>query len=268
MTKKVVLSFRTNMSAKGKNPKNINLEIVARAMLRNMFLSLKNNDNASCSIPIKNIMSSIGNRAFFFALLIFSFPLSLPLPYPPGLPTMFSLPIIFLSIQMIFGKRVLYLPKFIMQYEVRFSLLNSIIRKSQRILRFISKRSKQKRIGALLSDNMTRPYGLFVLIMALAIFIPFPGTNFLPSVAIFLISIGILILDGLVCLAGIIVGIIGFVIIYFFGKVILNFTNQIFAFFTIENIKHYGLYCAIIALTFFVSKYVIKYMRKRKMISR
>lgn len=167
------------------------------------------------TVSISEIINIVSYSAFYFTLLIFTFPVALPLPYPPGLPSLCGIPILLLSVQMICNSKTIILPKFIKNYRIKVSLIKTIILKSQKIFKFISKVIKVGRMEFLINKYFKLYYSIFSTILALCIIIPFPATNFLPAVAIFLLCCGILFKDGLLILISLIVGKIGILIVYF-----------------------------------------------------
>ena len=167
------------------------------------------------TISISEIINIISSGAFYFTLLLFTFPVALPLPYPPGLPSICGIPIFLLSIQMLFNTKTVILPEFIKNYRIKISLIKKIIFKSQSIFKFISKIVKVGRMGFLINKYSIIFYAFTSVILSMCIIIPFPGTNFLPAIAIFLLCCGILFKDGLFIIISLIVGKIGILMVYF-----------------------------------------------------
>ncbi|HZW46910.1 MAG TPA: exopolysaccharide biosynthesis protein, partial [Microvirga sp.] len=54
-----------------------------------------------------------------------------------------------------------------------------------------------------------RVVGFFALLVALSVLIPFPGTNFPPSIALVIASIAVMEEDGYLLIAGYLIGIAG-----------------------------------------------------------
>ena len=190
------------------------------------------------TISIAELTSIISSGAFYFTLLLFTFPIALPLPYPPGLPSLCGIPIFLLCLQMIFKPKTVFLPKFVKDYKVSIELITKIIKKSHKIFKFLSKIIKVGRMEYLASSMLIPFYGVFAAIMSIGILIPFPGTNFVPAVAIFLICLGILFHDGLLLLISILLGLIATVIVYFVTFYFASFSAKFFkaAYIKISNL--------------------------------
>jgi len=81
------------------------------------------------TISMHDITEGLRDRGFAVLLLLFAFPMALPLPYPPGFSSLVSLPLLFLSMQMTFGRQSLYLPKFVGRKTMRTESLRAVIGK-------------------------------------------------------------------------------------------------------------------------------------------
>ncbi len=147
-------------------------------------------------------------KGFALLLILFSFPMALPLPYPPGFTTILGLPLIFYGIQMILGRVDPWLPKFIGSKTIKISHLRFAIEKSQKFFCFIEKFSRP-RLLSLTSPNGEKVVGFFVLICAITITLPIWFGNAIPSLGILVMSLGVLNRDGLAVIIGVVISIIG-----------------------------------------------------------
>jgi hypothetical protein len=142
-------------------------------------------------------------------------PLLIPIPLPPGLTTIFAVPLIIFTIQMLGGKMDgIWLPKWIGNRSLKSKVLREILNKSIPIISFMEK-ILRPRIKFLINKLSIRILGIASLFFSILIAIPLPFTNLLPALAIFCIAIGILNQDGLIIIAGILIGIIGTIIVAF-----------------------------------------------------
>lgn len=147
-------------------------------------------------------------RGFALLLILFSFPMAIPLPYPPGFTTVLGVPLIFYGLQMLMGKVDPWLPKFIGTKSIKIAHLRFAIKKSQKFFCYIEKFSKP-RLLSLTSAQGEKVVGFFVLICAITIALPIWFGNALPSLGIFVMSLGVLNRDGLAVILGMIISIIG-----------------------------------------------------------
>jgi hypothetical protein len=66
-----------------------------------------------------------------------------------------------------------------------------------------------------------------MLIFSLAIALPGPLTNFVPSIAMFIIGFGMLTYDGLAIIIGLIIGSVWSLLLVFLSKELLQFINSL-----------------------------------------
>jgi hypothetical protein len=169
------------------------------------------------TVSVSEITSLVSVGVFYFVILVFAFPVALPLPYPPGFPSICGLPIFLLSFQMMLAKKTIMLPKFVKEYRIKLDLIRLIISKSLGVFKFISKIIKPNRFAILTINPLAPFYGFLFFIFSICILIPLPGTNFIPAVGIFLACLGLLFKDGFLALVGSVVGILGVLMVYFLG---------------------------------------------------
>lgn len=206
-----------------------------------------NKDNVSTSDYLRNIVRknkadvisleelkiSLHERGFGFLMLIFSLPLAVPMPYIPGLTTILVLPLIIISVQMIYGADSPWLPKWLGKRSIKRSTLSFIILKSSPFIRKLEKLIKP-RLAFMSTHIGTKTVGFIALIFSLSIALPLPLTNLLPAIGIFFMSFGLLNKDGLTIIVGILIGIIGLYVTFavlIFGKKIITGIMEIFVVF-------------------------------------
>jgi len=170
-------------------------------------------------ISIDELRISLHERGFGILLMIFALPVSVPIPYIPGVTTFFAVPLLFLSVQMLFGKEFPWLPKWIAKRSIKRSTLGFIIMKSSPLLKKIERLLKP-RILIFSSHHGTQVIGFFSVIFAVSIALPLPFTNFIPALAIVIMSLGLLSRDGVMIFLGILMGIVG--VIFTFAVLILG----------------------------------------------
>lgn len=162
-------------------------------------------------ITVFAIKDAIKEKGFAIMLLVFSLPLSIPLPVPPGTTTIAALPLLVLSFQAAIGIKSPWLPDFIGQKSLKRTTLAAVVEKSAPFLRKIEKITKPRfsTVAYLLSGKM---FGVLVMLCSLSIAVPLPLTNFIPAIGIVLLSLGLLSKDGAIMLLGILVSAFGLLI--------------------------------------------------------
>lgn len=173
-------------------------------------------------ISIDELKISLHERGFGILLIIFALPMSIPIPYVPGITTFFACPLVFLSLQMMLGFEFPWLPKWLSKQSIKRSTLRVILTKSSPILKKVEKLLKP-RLLSFSSVSATKIIGFLSFLSALSIALPFPFTNFIPALSIVIMSLGLLSKDGITIAFGTILTIIGLV----FTVAVLSFGVQL-----------------------------------------
>jgi hypothetical protein len=164
--------------------------------------------NVNDKLSIGEIKNMLHERGFGVLLVIAAIPICLPIPAPPGFTTVFSLPLIIFSLQMICGMRSPWLPRWLTDKKISRKGLEKLVQKAAPWLRKIES-YLHPRITYISVPAWERIIGIFVLIFSITIALPIPMINFLPGWGVMIMSLGLLSKDGLVIIGGMIVGTIG-----------------------------------------------------------
>lgn len=163
--------------------------------------------DADGRVTLGEMMEAFGERAFGLLMIVFSLPNLVPVP---GIGALFGVPLLLLALQLALGRPKPWLPRGIESKSIdRASLRRMVdaveprLRKVESILR--------PRYTMLFSPAMDRLIGVFVVLCALSIIIPFPGTNFPPAVAVILISLAVAEEDGVYLALGFAIGTVGLI---------------------------------------------------------
>ena len=160
-------------------------------------------------ILIYELKESLHEKGFGIFLLLFSLPLSIPIPVPPGYTTVFSVPLLLLSLQMMFGLDSPWIPDWLARKSIKRSLLVAIVDKTSPLIVRIECMMKNRLTFITHSTLLEKGYSAVCVLCSSAIAIPLPLTNFVPALGIVLIAMGIIGRDGLFILLGSILGAIG-----------------------------------------------------------
>lgn len=163
---------------------------------------------SSDNVTIEEVFYSLHERGFGLLLMILVLPNCIPIPVPPGVSTILSLPLLFLSVQMIWGHDSPWLPKWLRKKTLRRSFLANLIAKASPKLKKVEK-ILRPRLSFASSETGEKVIGLFAFSFALSIAVPLPLTNFLPGIGILVMSLGLLSRDGIVILIGAFIGALG-----------------------------------------------------------
>lgn len=171
-------------------------------------------------VTLKTLLEAFHERGFGFFLLLFALPAALPVP-AIGLNAIIALPLLILTAQQAIGRHTIWLPEGWLAKSVSKNKIDGYIDTAnpwvKKIETFI--RPRLPFITQGLSSNMIGILGFF---MALAVSIPLPLTNTVPSIGIVCMAIGVIMRDGLAVIIGILIG-IGWIVllswlIIFFGS--------------------------------------------------
>lgn len=160
---------------------------------------------------VRELMEDFHENGILLAMVFFSLPVAIPLPYPPGFTTIMGIPLMILSIQMLLGSKKVQLPKKINEYELNNATLKAISDKVVPKLVSIEKYIRP-RMAFAKSVYCEQVVGLISLVAAFSIALPIPLTNAIPALGISVMSLGLLNRDGLVILGGILITAFGLVI--------------------------------------------------------
>jgi len=149
------------------------------------------------------ILDRLHERAFGLFLMILALPCCIPFLY--GIPQIVSLPLLFVSGQMVLARSVPWLPARLRARAVTVKSLSDLLRRAGPWLRRIEALCRP-RLGALTRVPFDRIVGLFLVIFSASIMVPLPATNTVPGFAVLVVSIGLVQRDGLFVIAGCVVG--------------------------------------------------------------
>lgn len=164
-----------------------------------------------------------------FAVL-FLILLALPaLPVPTGgFSHAFEAIAILIALQMVVGRRSLWLPKRWRRMGVGKTMQATLMPKLIRLIRWLEKYSRPRMTRLMSSGSLLRFYGLAVIIFSATAFIavPFSMLDTLPALAVVLMSLAIILEDFLVFVVGLIVGSIGLALVIALGKATFDLASK------------------------------------------
>ncbi|MGL9688901.1 MAG: exopolysaccharide biosynthesis protein [Wolbachia sp.] len=166
-----------------------------------------NNANNN-KVTLFDIKTALHERGFGILIIIFSLPLSVPIPVPPGYTTILSIPLILFSLQLLLGFDSPWMPHWLERKSFQRSTLALVVEKTSPALRKIEKFMKP-RMSFIFCGPGEKILAFIMLLCALSIAIPLPLTNFIPAIGTTLISLGIMSKDGLLSILGVLMSLCG-----------------------------------------------------------
>jgi hypothetical protein len=162
------------------------------------------------SVTLRSLLHSLRESGFGMLMIVLVLPNCVPIPVPPGMSTIFSIPLLFLTLQLIAGRHEPWIPERLAAKEIKLAFLRTVVARISVHLRRIE-RFVKPRLMFVTSPIGERLLGICWLLFAISIAIPLPMTNFLPGVGILVSGFGLLNRDGAVVLAGVGIGFAGIV---------------------------------------------------------
>ncbi|MCJ8336284.1 MAG: exopolysaccharide biosynthesis protein [Epibacterium sp.] len=160
-------------------------------------------DVCSESVSLNWILERLHERAFGLFLLILALPCCIPFLY--GIPQIVSLPLMFVSAQIMIGRRVPWLPGKLGARTVSAEGLRGLSERAGPWLRRIEAISRP-RLGFLTRPPTDRLVGAALVLFSASILVPLPGTNTVPGFAVVVVAMGLLQRDGLLVILGSVLG--------------------------------------------------------------
>jgi len=158
------------------------------------------------SVSLSDIAAAMDQRSLGAFLFVFSLPSVIPLP--PGATLILGLPLIFITWQIAVGRARIWLPRRLSGYRIKKETFARIVDKSMPWLKRLESliRPRNWHVGERAGERI---FGIYALLLAFAVVIPIPFGNWLPAVAIAIMSVAYTERDGNWMTAGAIVGIAG-----------------------------------------------------------
>ena len=178
---------------------------------------------------VGNLIELFGEKSFaVLFLLLLAIP-ALPLP-TGGVTHVFELIAMLLALELIVGRRTVWLPERWRGRELGPATQKRFSEVLLRRIRWLERHSRP-RLRFLIDHPLRgQVFGLLVLGLAVAAFVapPFTGLDTLPSLGVVVLSLGVLLDDGLVAVAGVVIGAAGIVAELFLGSLALKGIKSLF----------------------------------------
>ncbi len=155
-------------------------------------------------VSLRDMVQALGDRAFGLLILIFALPNAVGLGTIPGVSTIFGLPQIFVALQMALGLARPWLPSWLLDRSIARADFTTMVEKSMpHILRV--ERLLRPRWMLVSTPPAERLLGLLFALLATIVSLPIPFGNQPPAAAMAVISIGLVVRDGLCVLLGLVI---------------------------------------------------------------
>ncbi|MEM1409380.1 MAG: exopolysaccharide biosynthesis protein [Pseudomonadota bacterium] len=168
----------------------------------------------AATISLGALLDSLEERAFGLGILILALPCAIPFLY--GIPQIVALPMLALAAQLALGRAHPWLPLALSRRRIEIEGLAKVVGRAERTIGFLERLSVPR--WTALSDGIgARIVGALMLIPAASILVPLPLTNTTPGIGIGIAAMGLLERDGLLIVAGLLLGLLWVAVLLFFG---------------------------------------------------
>lgn len=176
-----------------------------------------------CKKTYGDLETVFGVKSFAVIVLLLMLPSALPIP-TGGITNIFELFNTVVALQMIAGRKTLWLPAKIKNRPIGHGLKSKALPRIMSFIRWFEKRSRP-RLAKLLADGwFLRATGLCILVFTLGagLAVPFSGLDTLPSMGAVIIALSLLLEDAALFTAGFCVGSTGVFLELALGNIALN----------------------------------------------
>ena len=158
-------------------------------------------------LTVREIMSVLQDRAFALLIVLLGLPNCLPMP--PPIPLVCGLLLALVAVQIVFGRDAPWLPKQLMNRSVSRMDVERAVGRAVPAFRRLERISRP-RMTFLDTPLAMRLMGAVVLVLALGLLFAPPFVGQIPlGLAVCLVGLGLVERDGLVVVAGLVIGSIG-----------------------------------------------------------
>lgn len=170
------------------------------------------------TVSVQDVLEAFGDRAFGALLFVFAAPVALPMP--PGVSAILGAPLLFITAQLMVGRRTLWLPKALAERTMTRADFVTLMGKVSPYLTWLERRLKP-RFTFLYNPWLDRVTGLIGLVLAIIVFLPIPFGNMLPALALSAFGLGVAERDGVVGLFGGVMALVSIFVLAVLSKALI-----------------------------------------------
>lgn len=178
---------------------------------------------------IGSMLDVFDEKSFAFIFLVLMIFPAAPIP-TGGLVHVFEVIVILVALQLVIGRRDLWLPRRLQRVELSRSTREKVLPFLVRRVQFFERFARPRLSNIMQQKWFRMQLGLTVAILAAGAFFapPFTGLDTLPSMGVVLIAIGIILDDVVIVSAGYVVGFAGIALAIFLGAGIITAIGTLF----------------------------------------
>lgn len=183
------------MTAPAPSPPTVHTDDVSRDIVR--LLRRLAEDGGDAGLTLREIRDRLDERAYGLLILLLSIPCLVPGLY--GVPQVVGLVIILLAVQMLVGRQEPWLPRWVLNLRCKGAWLKAMADFAESKLDWVDRLSRP-RLTRFADGPGEKLAAVFMILATVTIVLPL--TNTVPSVALALLSVGLIQRDGLFVIGG------------------------------------------------------------------
>ena len=174
-------------------------------------------------ITLQALIDSTAEKSFAILLLLLLAIPALPLP-TGGITHIFEIIAMLLALELIVGRRSVWLPKRWLNKTLPLGLQSSALPRLLKVITWVEKYSRPRFSGVQVNAAAVRIIGFIILVFTVFAFLapPFSGLDTLPALGVVLLSLGLILEDMMLTVIGIILGSVGIGLIFLLGKLLFQ----------------------------------------------
>ncbi len=163
-------------------------------------------------------------KSFAIALLLLMITAALPVP-TGGITHLFELVTMLLALEMVVGRRTIWLPQRLLRRELGPATTTKAIPFIARRVRWFERFARRRLARVLEQRIILCGIGLVVLLFTVAAFVapPFSGLDTLPALGVVVIALSLILENALITIVGTLIGLAGIAVEIALGSAVLHF---------------------------------------------
>ena len=171
-------------------------------------------EDAGPQATLGDVLNRLDERAYGFLLLLLALPCCLPFVYL--LPQIVALPMLALAGQLGAGRRHPWLPAALNNRSFSIAAFEKVLTRSERYVGWVESIARP-RLRPVTGHGGARIVGALLLVPTASILVPLPSTNTIPGIGVAITSIGLIERDGVLVIAGLLIGFLWVGLLVFLG---------------------------------------------------
>jgi hypothetical protein len=152
-------------------------------------------------VSFGEMVDALGERSFGLLLIMLALPNCIPFPGVPGVSFVTGMAILYISVQLILARDEPALPAWLNRKSFTRGQLSHFIVKTNPLLRWLEKPIRP-RLSPMVAGPGERMIGFIALVHAITLALPIPMGNLPQGIALILLALALIELDGLMAIFG------------------------------------------------------------------